>query len=167
MNQPQIHESPQWSKRYIDLVDGDVLTILDSQIDTFIEILKSHRDKADYAYAPGKWTIKELLGHITDTERILVFRLISFARGEEAILPGFDEDAYVKKANFSLRTLDNLCEELLVLRKANMFLFNSLTVEDLDRRGIANHQEMTVRALVFVIAGHIIHHQNIIKERYL
>jgi len=167
MNRPQIEDYPQWYKRYIDLVDGDVLEILTTQAEAFAQFVNSHADKADYAYAPGKWTIKEMFGHIIDTERIMVFRLTCFARGEKAAIPGFDEDQYVINAHFKDRNLESLCEEFVTLRKSNLFLLKSLNEEELNRVGNANGNEISVRSLVFILAGHVMHHQNVIVERYL
>lgn len=167
MNPPQIQDYPQWYKGYIDLVEGNILDILATQAEEFTSFIKDNSDKADYAYAPGKWTIKEMLGHIIDTERIMVFRLTSFARAEKAALPGFDENDYVINAHFKDRTLESLCEEFVLLRKSNMFLIKSLNEEELDRFGIANGNSISVKALVFILAGHVMHHKNVIIERYL
>lgn len=168
MNRPQTHEYPAWAETYIKLIDGDdILNILERQATEFPGLISDLIEKADYAYAPGKWTIKELAGHIVDTERILVYRLTCFARGEHQSLPGFEEDDYVAHAHFSDRSLLSLSEEFALLRKANLYLFKSLTEAELGRTGTANDKQITVRALLFVIAGHIMHHVQIIKERYL
>lgn len=167
MKRPQTLEYPEWYNNYVELVQGDVIEFLEKQGTEFPNFLNNLIEKADYAYAPGKWTIKEMVGHIIDTERIMACRLTCFARNETAALPGFEEDAYVKNAHFKDRSLFNLSEEFMALRKANMFLFKSLNEEDLNRNGNANGNQISVRALVFILAGHIIHHTNIIKERYL
>ena len=167
MNRPQTQEYPEWGNTYIRLVEGDVIEILTKQATEFAEFINSLVEKADYAYAPGKWTIKELIGHIVDTERILVFRLLSFARGEKAALPGFEEDDYVAAAHFQDRSLFSFAEEFTLLRKANLYLINSLNDDELNVIGNANGKQMSVRSLVYILAGHIIHHTNVIKERYL
>ncbi|RZK52450.1 MAG: DinB family protein [Pedobacter sp.] len=167
MNRPQTQDYPEWYKGYISLVEGDVAEMLEQQATTFPNFINTLVEKGDYAYAPGKWTIKEMVGHIIDTERIMVFRLTSFARNEKANLNSFDEDAYVLNAHFKDRSLFSLGEEFSLLRKANMFLINSLTDEELNRNGHSNNQSITVRALVFILAGHVQHHTNIINERYL
>ncbi|RYG15435.1 MAG: DinB family protein [Chitinophagaceae bacterium] len=167
MNRPQTEDYPEWYKGYINLVDGDVVQMLDEQATTFPNFINELVEKGDYAYAPGKWTIKEMVGHIIDTERIMVFRLTSFARNEKANLNSFDEDAYVLNAHFKDRSLFSLGEEFSLLRRANMFLIKSLTEEELNRAGHSNNQSITVRALVFILAGHVKHHSNIINERYL
>ena len=167
MNRPQTHEYPVWGEQYISLVDDDVLGILKKQASEFADFLNTLIEKADYAYAPGKWTIKELAGHVIDTERILTYRLTCFARAEQHALPGFDEDDYVANAHFSDRSLLSPSEEFALLRKSNLYLFNSLTEKELDRSGTASERQISVRALLFVIAGHLIHHTQIIKSRYL
>lgn len=167
MNQPQIQEFPAWALTYISKVEGDVIQVLNEQIDEFTAFISGLTAIADYAYAPGKWTIREMMGHIIDTERILVFRLMSFARGEKTPLPGFNEDDYVAAAHFSDRSLESFCEEFKLLRRSNLFLINSLNDQELEIIGNANQKSISVRALVYVIAGHVIHHSRVIKERYL
>ena len=167
MNRPQPHEYPEWGAQYINLVDqDDVLILLEKQSEEFPEFLNNFIEKADYAYAPGKWTIKELAGHMIDTERILCYRLLSFARGESSPLPGFEEDEYVKNAHFADRSLHSIGEEFSLLRRANQYLFKSLNEAELSRLGTASGWLISVRAILFVIAGHVIHHTKIIKERY-
>jgi len=167
MNRPQPHEYPEWGAQYINLVDqDDVLILLEKQSEEFPEFLNNFIEKADYAYAPGKWTLKELAGHMVDTERILCYRLLSFARGESSPLPGFEEDEYVKNAHFADRSLHSIGEEFSLLRRANQYLFKSLNEAALSRLGTASGRLISVRAILFVIAGHVIHHTKIIKERY-
>jgi hypothetical protein len=167
MNRPQASEYPIWGETYIKLVDGNVLEVLEQQPLDFSDFINSLTEIADYAYAPGKWTIKELIGHLIDTERILVYRLTSFARGEKQALPGFDEDAYVAGAHFSDRSLDSFAKEFELLRQANLYLIRSLNEQDLNASGTASGRQITVRAIVYILAGHIMHHTAIIKERYL
>ncbi|WP_285060612.1 DinB family protein [Pedobacter ginsengisoli] len=167
MNRPQTHEYPAWGETYIKLVDGDVIEILERQVTEFTDFINSLVEKADYAYAAGKWTIKEIVGHIIDAERVFAYRMTCFARGEQQPLPGFEENDYVANAHFSDRSLLSLSHEFALLRKANLYLFKSLTEEELNRKGTASGKEITVRAILFVTAGHIMHHTSIIKERYL
>lgn len=167
MNRPQPSEYPAWAETYIKLVEDDVLQILESQATEFADFINNLVEKADYAYAPGKWTIKQLIGHMIDTERILTYRLTCFARGEKTPLPGFEEDDYVANAHFSDRSLLSFSEEFSLLRRSNMFLFKSLQEQELNQMGNASNRDITVRAMLFVLAGHIIHHTRIIKERYL
>lgn len=167
MNQPHPHEYSEWARQYISLVEGPVLELLQRQAKEFPDFINSLVEKADYAYAPGKWTIKELIGHVIDTERIMVFRLLSFARGESNAFPGFDEDDYVRAAHFQDRSLLSFSEEFSLLRKSNLYLFKSLNEVELDRIGTASGSPISVRALLYIVAGHLIHHTQIIKERYL
>jgi len=167
MNRPQTHEYPAWAETYIKLVGEDVIELLEKQAIEFPDFINSLIEKADYAYAPEKWTIKELIGHIIDTERVFVYRLMCFARGEQHALPGFEEDDYVANAHFSDRSLLSLSEEFAHLRKSNLYLIKSFTERELNRSGTASERQITVRAILFVMAGHIMHHVGIIKERYL
>lgn len=167
MNRPQTHEYPVWAETYIKLVGDDVMAQLEKQSTEFPDFINSLIEKADYAYAPGKWTIKELIGHIIDSERVFVYRVMCFARGEQHALPGFEEDDYVANAHFSDRSLLSLSEEFALLRKSNLYLFKSLTEKELNRSGTASERQITVRAILFVAAGHIMHHVGIIKQRYL
>jgi hypothetical protein len=167
MNQPQIQDYPEWAKPYISVVQGDVMDVLEKQATDFAASMHNLIEKADYAYAPGKWTIKEMMGHIIDTERIFAYRMLSFARNEQAALPGFDENQYVEIAHFKDRSLFSLSEEFALLRKANLYLIKSLNEEELNRTGIASGKSISVRAMLYILAGHVIHHENVIKERYL
>ncbi len=167
MNRPQPSEYPAWADTYIRLVEGDVLQILERQASEFTDFINSLVEVADYAYEPGKWTIKQLIGHMIDTERILAYRLTSFARGEKTPLPGFDENAYVDHAHFADRSLLSFSEEFSLMRKSNLYLFKSLNETELDQMGKASNRDISVRAILFVIAGHVIHHTHIIKDRYL
>lgn len=167
MNQPQPNEYSGHVKNYISLVSGDVIELLQRQATEFPEMINSLAEKADCAYAPGKWTIKEVVGHVIDTERIFVYRMTAFARAEQAALPGFEQDGYVANASFSNRSLLSLTEEFTLLRKANLYFFRALSEEELDRSGTASDRSISVRAILFATAGHLIHHTQIIKERYI
>ena len=165
---PQADEFPVYYKGYIDTVADDVLLELENQIELLPKFLSAiSEEKASFAYAEGKWTIKEVLGHMLDTERIMSYRALCFARRDETALPGFDENVYVKHAHFNDRTLQSLLDEFVVLRKSTMYLLKSFNQEELNRSGISNDKPITVRALIFILAGHVNHHQHILKERYL
>jgi uncharacterized damage-inducible protein DinB len=127
---------------------------------------RSERD-GSFRYAPGKWTVKEVLGHITDTERIFSYRALRIARGDQTPLPGFEQDDYVRSGAFGDRTLAGLAEEFGAVRTASVSLLRSFNEEAWSRRGVASQKEVTVRALGFMIAGHQIHHRIILEERYL
>ncbi len=124
-------------------------------------------EKADYAYAEGKWTLKELLQHCIDTERIMVYRALCIARGEKQSLPGFDENSYAAASNANIRTWEGLVEEMQLVRKSTILMFDSFNEEQLQQRGSANNHPITCNALGFIIAGHFLHHERIVKERYL
>ena len=168
MNRPQADEYPVFYKGYIDTVSDDVLAELECQIGTFQALLKEiPEEKAGFAYAEGKWTIIELIGHILDTERIMAYRALRIARNDSTPLAGFEENDYVANAHFADRSLDSMAEEFEHLRKANLFLIRSLNETELGRAGISNEKPISVKALVFIIAGHLNHHIRILKERYL
>ncbi|WP_316802326.1 DinB family protein [Pedobacter nototheniae] len=166
MNRPQPNEYPVWGETYIEKVNGDVLQILADQIITIPDLFRNNAAKENYAYAAGKWTLKELLGHIIDTERILVYRMTCFSRNEQQALPGFDENDYVTNARFHERELEDLIEEFIALRKANFHFFKSLNENELSRKGTASNREINVKSILFIVAGHVIHHVGILKERY-
>ncbi|WP_345954192.1 DinB family protein [Mucilaginibacter sp. PAMB04168] len=124
-------------------------------------------EKENYAYAAGKWTIKQLLSHMIDAERVFAYRILCFSRQDQNPLPGFDENDYVEKALLHTRTLANLAAEFRALREANLFLFRSVTDKQLLYNGTASGQTVSVRALLYITAGHELHHLDIIKQRYL
>lgn len=167
MNPPQPNQYPAWAEKYISLVKADILALLENQVKSFPDFVNQHVEKADFAYAQGKWTLKELVGHITDTERILSYRLLCIARGDIQDLPGFEEDSYVANAFLQDRSLFSMASEFALLREANVLLIKSLKECELDRMGTTNSLPIAAKALVFVLAGHVLHHQNIINERYL
>lgn len=169
IKRPQPADHPAYYEAYIKLVkEDDALKALDNGIFKMPALLSEiDEEKEEYAYAPGKWTIKEVIGHIIDTERIMAYRALCIARGDTQELPGFDENSYVKNANFSKQRLIDMGHEFSVLRKSNIYLFKSFDEGELDRKGIANKNKMNVRSLIYVIAGHQLHHMNVIRERYL
>jgi len=167
MKRPQPEEYSSFYQKYIDTVVDDVLSEASDQLESFPEYLRTvPQDKVDFAYAEGKWTIKELLGHVIDTERIMAYRLLRFARNDSTGLAGFDENNYVANAHFGNREFNDMIEEFEAVRKANLFLFRSLTEDDLQRKGEANNASLSVRALLFITAGHVKHHQKVIEKRY-
>lgn len=124
-------------------------------------------EKADHAYAEGKWTVKELLQHMIDTERVFSYRAICIARGEQQPLPGFDENAYASLADVSHRSLKEMKEELLALRSSVYLMFRGFNGQMLERTGTASGKPITVNALGYICIGHVRHHVRILKERYL
>ena len=118
-------------------------------------------------YEPGKWSIKELVGHVADCERIFAYRALRFARNDQTVLPGFDQDTFAANANFANLPLSDIVQEYEAVRRATLFLFKDLDSEAWNRRGVANNNDLTVRAIAFIIAGHELHHVGILKDRYL
>jgi len=124
-------------------------------------------EKADYAYAPGKWTLKEMLQHMIDAERIFAYRAVCIARKESQSLPGFDENEYAQNSLANARNWHSLVEELKAVRQSTAILFESFTEEILNQSGFSNNSPVTVNALGFITVGHVNHHVDVIKERYL
>ena len=154
---------------YIRLTHGStVADALEHSTNTCLGVLNGiSEDEGDFRYADGKWTIKELLCHVIDTERIMAYRALCFARKEQAALPGYDENAYVVNSFANDRTVGELVEEFEVLRKSTTLMFDSFNPQVYDYFGNANGLEIDVRSIGMVIAGHAIHHINILQERYL
>jgi uncharacterized damage-inducible protein DinB len=168
MNKPAEEEYAPFYSTYIQMVgEGPVLDILEDLAEnSYAFFSKLSDEKANYAYADGKWTIKEVLGHMIDAERTFAYRILAFSRGQ-AELPGFDENIYVENATFKSRSIGNLAEEFKTLREANLYLLHSLSPEQFAATGIANGNKISVLALVYIMAGHEMHHVKIINERYL
>jgi len=166
MNRPQPNDYPTWGETYISKVDGDILEILEEQVFSIPALFQSNKQKENFAYADGKWTLKEMLGHIIDCERVFVYRMTCFARNEQQQLPGFNEDDYVANAHFSERNYEDMIEEFAALRRANLYFFKSLNAEELERKGVASAREITVKSILYIAAGHVIHHVGVLKERY-
>jgi hypothetical protein len=169
MPRPKIEEYGTFFQRYIDYpVGADARQILEQSLDPLKQFLDTiPAEKADYAYAPGKWTIKQLLQHMTDTERVFAYRAMSISRGETQPLPGFDENLFADNATAENRSLDDLAEELLLVRQTSIILYRHMTDEGLFRFGTASNHPVTPNAIAFIIVGHVLHHQKIINERYL
>lgn len=156
-------------ENYIKLIEGDdILKILNEQSKKTQDILNSFSEhRGNFRYADGKWTIKEIVGHLLDTERVFAYRALCIARGEKKTLPGFDQDDYVSGGNFNRRELFDLNYEFRLLRESNLLLFRSFTPEMLKLKGFANESSVTVLAILFIIAGHEKHHMNILREKYM
>lgn len=166
---PGSSEHAPYYAKYVALVPDDELDVVHHLADQHHEtvgMLRKAKQKADHAYAPGKWTVKEVIGHLCDTERVMAYRALRFSRGDKTDLPGFDENAYVASSNFSSRTIEDLLEELWSVRAATLSLVKNLKGEMLTREGTANGNPVSVRALLYIIAGHERHHMAILRERY-
>jgi hypothetical protein len=154
---------------YVGLVpSGDIVATLAAQLDATAALLRDLSPRqAGYAYAPGKWSIAQVVGHLADSERILACRALRFARGDATPLPGFDENAYVPYARFEDRPLPGLIAELAAVRGATSALFAGLPPASWTSGGVANDAHVTVRALAWIIAGHELHHRQVLATRYL
>ena len=169
MSKPIESTFPAYFKQYIDQVKEDELALAfknqQADINDFFDSIPE--EKTTSGYAPGKWTLKELLQHIIDTERIFNYRSLAFARNETASLPGFDENDYAANSNANERSWKSLCEELKVVRKSTEILYNSFSDEALQSSGLANNKPTTVLALGFITLGHFNHHKKVVEEKYL
>ena len=166
---PEAGTYAPYYETYIGKIKGqDPLRLLEKLVLDFKVLLSEVPDeKEEFRYAAGKWSVKEVVGHMIDTERIMCTRALCIARGEKQPLPGFDENGYVTVANFDKRTLYDLSHEFGFVRESTIAFFKSLSEEELDRKGIANNNPVTPRALLYIIAGHHLHHTGVLKERYL
>jgi DinB superfamily len=165
---PNKNDYAPYYEGYINLVEGnDIFKILVSQSIKTQEVLNSFpKAMGDFTYQPGKWTVKQVIGHLIDTERVMAYRAMCIARDEKQSLPGFDQDDYVKAGNFNKRDLFDLVYDFRLLRESNMLLAKGLDKEVFSKRGVANNNEVTVLALFYIIAGHEKHHMNILVDRY-
>jgi hypothetical protein len=166
---PQPTEYAAYYEKYVSLVPGtDVLAVLEAQQMLMAQLLGARSEReGNFRYAPDKWTVKELVGHVTDAERIFAYRALRIARGDVTPIEGFEQDDYVKNGGFNDRTLADLTDEFDQVRGSTLALYQGLAGEAWQRRGSANKNEVTVRALAFIIAGHELHHRRILEEKYL
>jgi hypothetical protein len=166
---PAANEYFEYYGRYISLVpQGDIINILKEQLISTLDFLHHiPEDMGDIRYQPEKWSIKEVIGHFIDVEWVFTYRALRFARNDETFLHGIEQDDLVAGANFAERNLSSLSNEFEHLRSANIVLFDSFDENILDRTGTASGYKFTVRSVIYVIAGHELHHIQILKERYL
>jgi hypothetical protein len=168
-NRPEPSDYAPYYGKYIELVpDGELLTTLTNGVPEWQALLGGLTEtQADFRYEPMKWSIKETIGHVTDSERIFAYRALRIARGDQTPLSGFEQDGYVQEGNFSERTLADLLEEFSAVRHSTVILLRSLPSKAWTRRGNANQKDITVGALAFIISGHERHHRSILEQRYL
>jgi len=166
---PEKGEFLPYYGKYIDLVgSGDVLTALPRQMAETQALLRSlPASVSTYRYAPGKWSVNEVIGHLIDSERIFAARALRFSRGDATALPGFEQDDYISNSSFDSYPLGELASELGSVRESTVFFFKHLQEDAWMRRGIANGADVSVRALAYIIAGHELHHREILRARYL
>ncbi len=169
MYQPLTNEYAPFYESYIKLASGQpIMRKLKSQLNSIDDFLADIPPaKYDYAYAEGKWTVKQVISHLIDTERVMTYRMLRIARNDQTDLPGYDQDLIVANTDIDKYTYSDLVDELVMLRQANLFFFKSLSDEDLKKKGTANGNVVSAGALLFIVYGHIEHHFNILKELYL
>ena len=168
MTPPDPSEYAPAHAAYVALVEeNDILSAMEQQSSATQKLLAAlDETRAGFRYRDDKWSIKEVIGHVADAERIIGYRALAVARGETQPLPGFDENEYVRNANFDEWRVGDLAEQYALVRRANIVLFKNLQAEAWERRGTANGQSVSVRGLVYVIVGHERHHLGILRERY-
>jgi len=169
INRPDETEYQAYYGKYVSLVQGDdIVAALSGQISETLALLRSvPESQAGFRYADGKWSIKELVGHMIDGERIFAYRALRFARNDRTPLPGFEQDDYIRHASFDACSLGDLIAEFESVRQSTLFLFRHLDAEAWRRRGVASENEVSVRALAYIIAGHELHHAGVLRDRYL
>ena len=165
---PEPGEYAPYYERYISLIPGsDILGTLESQRRQMLLLLSGRdEDEGDIRYAPDKWTAKEVLGHVCDTERIFAYRALRISRGDRTPIEGFEQDDYVRNGPFGSAPLAEIVEDYIAVRRATLTLLRNLDEAAWMRRGVANKNEITVRALAYIIAGHELHHRRILEEKY-
>lgn len=169
MPRPNLNRIPLWFHNYVNKVpENDLMEAMINQTPSFINFFERIPvAKRDYRYAEGKWTIKEMLQHIIDAERVFAYRGLCIARKDTTPLPGFDENNYADNAKANIRDWDEMMEEFKVVRRSSEILFGSFDEEQLEANGTANNNPIYVLAIGFVLVGHVNHHLSILKERYL
>ncbi|HEX9960929.1 MAG TPA: DinB family protein [Pyrinomonadaceae bacterium] len=169
MSRPEKNEYAEYYETYVSLVEEtDIVSALQHQLsemeNLFAEITE---EKGAYAYAEGKWSIKQLVGHMIDGERIFSYRALRISRSDLTPIEGFEQDGYIENANFNAAKLSDLLDEFALVRRANILLFKNLTAGAWSRTGTASDAEVSVRALAYIMVGHFRHHANVLKTRYL
>lgn len=166
---PDTSEHAPYFGRYISLVGGhDVLAALENQPHETLALLSTlSEEQGNFRYAPGKWSIKEMIGHINDTERVFAYRALRIARNDQTPLASFEQDDYARAGGFDECRLADLVEEFVCVRRSSVMLFGKLSAEAWMRRGVASDSPVSVRALAYVIAGHELHHRRILQEKYI
>ena len=169
LNQLSVNEYSEFNATYINALDDvDLFEELEISLHDFIKFVQNiPMDKFDFRYAEGKWTIKDIIQHIIDAERIFGYRALRISRNDKTPLPGFEENNYVENTNANGRSIQELLTEFSAVRHSNLLLFKSFSEEQLTRLGIASNHTISVRALGFLMIGHLKHHQRVFEERYL
>lgn len=165
---PETDEYADFHRGYMSAVstERDALVTLEQQRTSIARLRELTPEQAGHRYAPGKWSVREMIGHLSDCERVFAYRLLCIARGETSSLPGFDEQAYAERSNADRRTLNDLADELAAIRAATLALLRGLDESVLTNRGTVNNWSLSVRAIAFITAGHFAHHVSMLRERY-
>ena len=164
---PKADEYAPYYGRYIQLISGDPVAAMRAQLPDTLRLFSGLSETDALArYAPGKWSVKQVIGHLCDCERIMSYRALRFARKDVTPLLAFEENDYAENGGFDQRPLGQLTDELRAIRAASIALFEGLDAEAFERRGIANNQPVSVRALAYIIPGHELHHRKILREQY-
>ena len=167
IEKPQASESAPFYARYVDKISAaGPVALLEEQIGAFEKLRALPEDAGDHRYAEGKWSVKEVLGHVADAERVFAYRLVRIARGDQAPMAGWDENEWAATAPHGRRRVAEVVDELIAIRRATLALIDSLDEAAVARTGIANNAAVTVRALCFIIPGHTQHHLEVLRERY-
>lgn len=167
---PEAGEYPDYASRYVGLIaNPDVIQVLKTQLPETLSFFQGLDEETagTFQYAPGKWTFKEVLGHLIDCERIFSYRVLRVARGDKTPLPSFDQDGYMPSGAFNARSLAGLMDEFECVRKATIMLLEGLTAEAWTQRGTVSNRSVTARGMAFLAAGHEAYHHAILRERYL
>jgi hypothetical protein len=166
---PEPSEYPEYFRRYTSLLpEGDVLELLERQCGETLTLVSGlSEEQALFRYAPEKWSVKQVIGHLSDTERVFTYRALRFSRNDATALPGFEENDFVAGANFDERPFGDVLDEFRSVRAASLTFFRSLNAELAQRSGVANEMAFTVRSVPYILAGHERHHAQVLRERYL
>ena len=169
IERPDRNEYPDFFETYIKLVPGNTAMkrLQDSILDLQSIISNIPEEYENFRYAPDKWTVKDVIGHIIDTERIMTYRALRFARNDKVELPGYDQNIYAPHATYNQRSLYDIAHEFGLVRESSIILFKNLDEVALMRKGRANNWDMTVRSIIYVISGHELHHLHVLKTKYL
>jgi len=171
MSRPAKSEYAEFYSPYMEILPEDgsgLIELLETSLDDCRSLLAGlSREQEEYRYAAGKWSIRELLQHLIDSERVFAYRALRFSRGDRKDLPGFDENLYVENCRAGGRSLDTLLEEFELMRRSNIMMFGSMDAAALERQGSVDGNQLSVRALGFICCGHLLHHLKVIQERYL
>ncbi len=165
---PRPDESAEYYHRYIAAAGEPLLESLEREPDDWSRMLDGVApEREGYRYAPDKWSVREVVAHVIDSERMFTMRVLAFARGDRALFPSFDQDEYASECRADRRSLASLAEELRAVRRSTVLLLRSFEEDIWDRRGVASGYEFTVRSLAWIIAGHSVHHRGVLAERYV